>query len=330
MAYTYVKVSLADTQPPIVAELKAIFEALPDDELLKALRGPNRRGRPGFDPKILWHCYLVRYVLGLPSVSALIRTIQDNPFIARACGVESPDQLPSQPTFSRFITKLSRRFYRTKMKDVMREMTRTLYATLPDFGKNVGIDSTDIKAWTSKSKKPTTDPDARWAVKSSVGNLRRYWLGYKVHMLADLDYEMPISMVVTSANVHDIRGATRVLSAARFTYKRFLPRYVMADAGYTSHKLRTTIKKHYRAEALIRARKTEKRALALQTPEWHYRFRKRVAIERIFSRLKEHRAFNKVTVQRIQKVTVHCFLGVIVLQAQAIATQSRVSVRKVA
>lgn len=41
---------VADIKPPVVGELEAIFEALPDEELLTRLRGPKRRGRPGYNP----------------------------------------------------------------------------------------------------------------------------------------------------------------------------------------------------------------------------------------------------------------------------------------
>ena len=42
------------------------------------------------------------YALGLESVSALVRLLGDNPFIAAACGIEG--DLPSQPTLSKFGT----------------------------------------------------------------------------------------------------------------------------------------------------------------------------------------------------------------------------------
>lgn len=70
---------------PIVGRLKAIFDALPDADLLATLRGPQRRGRPGYDAGILWRCFVTYYALGIESVSALLRTLRDNPFIAEAC-----------------------------------------------------------------------------------------------------------------------------------------------------------------------------------------------------------------------------------------------------
>ena len=331
MAYAYGTVLGATTQaPPIIGELEAIFEALPDEDLLKALTGPRRRGRPGYQAKILWHSYIVRYVLGLPSVSALIRLLEDNPFIAEACGIESPDDIPSQPTFSRFFTKLSLWEYRRFVKQIMKEIVRECYRTLPGFGKRVAIDSTDIKAWANKAKKPATDKDAAWAVKSTSGNLKKFWLGYKAHLAVDAEYELPIALTVTPANVHDTRGATRVLRQARYATPKFHPDFVMADKGYSSDALRHHIHRQYRAEPIIKAQGGHKKALARETLEFKAIYNQRVAVERVFSRLKEHRSLNHLRGRGINKATVHCFLAVIVLQGQAVATGCRASVRKVA
>ena len=133
--------------PPVVAELRAVFNTLPDESLIDALRGGVRRGPKGHAPAILWRCYITYYYLGVESVSALVRLLHDNPFIASACGIESPDEIPSQPTFSRFGTKLARAKYSLAVKNVLRKLTRSMHETLPDFGKSVAIDATDIKAW---------------------------------------------------------------------------------------------------------------------------------------------------------------------------------------
>ncbi len=331
MAFNYGKVFLAYSQvPPIVSELEAIFEALPDETLLKALCIKRRTGRPRVPARILWRCHLVRYVLALPSVSTLIRTLQDNPFICQACGIESPDQIPSQPTFSRFLTVLSKSPYANMVREVSREMVRQCYERLPSFGERLAVDSTDIKAWANKGRKHNTDPDATWSVKSSVGNLKKFWLGYKGHLLVDIDYELPIALTVTTANVHDTKGATRVLRQARRTYGKFGPLVVTADAGYSSDALRRLIKHQYGAEPYIKAPRGHKKALAQETAEFKMAYNTRVAVEHCFSRLKEHRALNDVRVRRLPKVRLHCFLSLLILQAQALATGNLNSVRKVA
>src|SRR5438094_5408538 len=88
-----------EAEPPIVAELKAIFDTLPDTDLLALLRGPRRRGRPGYDVEVLWRCFVTYYALNLESVSALIRYLRNNPYVAAACGIHKPEEMPSQPYF---------------------------------------------------------------------------------------------------------------------------------------------------------------------------------------------------------------------------------------
>lgn len=76
-------------------------------------------------------CYVTKYVLGLPSTAALIRELNRNPYIARACGVESPDAIPHESTLSRFMARLSRRDVLPRLKDVSRSLVRDCYATIP-------------------------------------------------------------------------------------------------------------------------------------------------------------------------------------------------------
>ncbi len=97
MAYSYgriVSTRIQEVTPPVVAELETVFKELPDEGLLTKLKGPRRRGRPGYDPETLWRCYVVYYVLGLTSVSDLIRTLHDNPYVAAVCGIDSPSPMP--------------------------------------------------------------------------------------------------------------------------------------------------------------------------------------------------------------------------------------------
>ena len=154
MASIYSRLLSARNQaPPIINELEAIFRELPDEELLTKLTGPRRRGPKGYESKILWRCYVAYYVLGLHSVSDLIRTLYDNPYIAAACGIDSPRDIPSQPTFSRFLSRLAKPAFILMVKNIVRAFTRRFYEALPDFGKSVAIDSTDIKAWSNGGKK---------------------------------------------------------------------------------------------------------------------------------------------------------------------------------
>ena len=140
-----------------------------------------------------------------------------------------------------------------------RALTRRFYDEYPDLGKSVAIDSTDFKAWSNGNKKgkklasstrrgpkpkkgKVSDPDAGWCVKKNTeGNKKCVW-GYKVHILCDTQYELPVAVDISAGNVHDVKKATPLLQQARYTYGRFNPDYVICDAGYSSDKLRKAIR----------------------------------------------------------------------------------------
>lgn len=350
MAYRHGRVSSADTQaPPIVRELEGIFEALPDEELLAKLKAPRRFGRPPHDAKVLWHCYVAMFYLGLPSVSDLIRSLYDNPCLAATCGIGSPDRIPSQPTFSRFGSKLAKPEFALAVKNVLRALTRRLFETYPDFGQSVAIDSTDIKAWSNGGKKGkpkkvgkrrmrrppkpgrVSDPDAGWIVKSNTEGNKKYVWGYKVHILADTTYELPVAIAVSAGNVHDVMKAKAVLAEARETTGKFHPQYVIADAAYSADWLRRHIKRQYRAEPIIDPNPQHRKAFERERiPEWKGVYNRRTAVERLNARLKAHRRLNSLRVRGRFKVRIHALLATIVCQAQALATETRGCVRTVA
>jgi transposase len=51
-------------------------------------------------------------------------------------------------------------------------------------------------------------------------------------------------------------------------------------------------------------------------------YRQRQAVERAFSRLKGQRSLSHITVRRLRKVTAHCYLSLIAMQASKAATQT--------
>lgn len=300
---------------PVVRQLHAVFDSIPDKELLALLKAST--GRPGYTVKVIWKTYVAMAVLNEPTFASMIRTLQSNPYIAIACGITSQKGIPSKFAYSRFMRKLATYKNVAKVKNVMRYLTNKFYEVLPEFGKSVAIDSTDLKAW-SNGHGNVSDPDATWAGKLDTHGKRKYFFGYKLHVMTDTKYELPVSAVLTTASTHDVKVSSRILSEARYTYSKFHPKYVICDAGYCSSKLRHLIKRQYRAMPIIKANKAHKKSVFVESKEWQEIYDSRTAIERLFSRLKMHRRLNNITVRRHLKVTVHCFLSLIVVQAQAL------------
>ena len=319
----------AEQVPPVVRELRAVFDALDDEPLLAHLAGPTRRGPKGYAMRVLWQCFVAKHRLGVHSTDAMIRALHDNPYLAAVCGIDSPDAVPHKSTFSRFFAKLASDQVSLRMvKDVSRRLVRHHYATLPGFGQRVAIDSTTLKGWVNGGKGKKVDPDAGWSVKKGTQGVKEYVFGYKLHLLVDAEYELPIAANVSAGNVHDVLRASNVLSEARFTYSKFHPRYVLADAGYSSAALHHVIVAQYTATPVIDLNPKHKRDRTRRdgfygSPEWKAIYKQRQAVERAFSRLKGQRALNNIRVRGLRKTTVHCYLSLIAMQARAIASNSQ-------
>ena len=308
-------------EPPVVKELHSLFNRLDDAPLLQALAGPVRPGPKTHSVSVLWHCFLLKHYLSLPSTEAMIRTLHQSPFVAMACGIRCAEAIPHKNTFSRFFSKLSKRDYLPKLKDVSRSLVRKRYEETPGFGKVTALDRTTLRAWSNGGKVPYSDPQAGWSIKTNSHGKREFTLGWKLHLLTDCGAgDFPIAANISAGNVHDSQRVSNVLSEARKTYTRFLPRFIVMDAGYSSREIFHVVRDQYKSQPAIRLNPQHRTLLRTEgqrqdTPEFQALFKMRQSVERCFSLLKRRRSLNAITMQGIRKVTVHCYLSLIVMQA---------------
>ena len=333
MASFYDKLASTRTQRlPLVAKLEGVFNALDDSELLSTLNGKVHRGCQGYPVAALWHSYLAAYVLNVPTVAALTRALANNPAFAQVCGIH-PAAIPTEATFSRFVAKLAR--HQDQVQAVFDAAVARLREALPDFGKVVAIDSTDVSAWSHPHGRGrgASDPDAHWSKKRGNRGHDKWWFGYKVHFLADAEHELPIKVMVTPANVADTATVAPLLEGQH-------PWVVLCDAGYDAGHVYQTIHDVGAIPIIklnLRGRKSEGRvahrskvrqhALALRenpgigrdSPRWGYLYAKRVSIERMIGRAKEFRRLSALRQRGVGRMHLHALLSAQALVATAVA-----------
>lgn len=332
MAYFNGSTSVVGRQHPqtVADRLAAVLDTLPSRELLSALQAAT--GRRGYGVCALWNSYIASFVLGTASISAALRRIEDDPRIAEVVG-----GTPSKFAMSRFIAKLKDQA--GAVEQCMNHVTNLLREILPDVGATVALDSTDIKSWSRK-----TDADAVWSAKQGNDGHKRWWHGFKCHVSCDAKYELPLDAFVTAANASDSRQVQ--LSMKRLSDKGFMPRFVLADAGYDAAENYRVIADDFHGVPIIklnlRGKRTDRfttphrtaayvadhlRGLELRhnpgvvrdTSEWAELYSRRSTVERAFSRLKEFRRLNKFTMRGMLKATVHCLCAVLTTLALALA-----------
>ena len=180
-------------------------------------------------------------------------------------------------------------------------------------GEVIAMDSTAIKAYSQRdleNKRGKSDLDAR------VGRGRRgFVLGYKVHTVCCTNSELPLAFTVQPCNLNEKRFIKNLMENLRNQGVSF--KTVIADAQYDSAKVRETVRR-YGAEPVIPYRKCSKIRNALRVGgDFILRgvkrlvrlFRKRVSIERVFSRAKEWLLLDHLRVRRLEQVFIYTCLS---------------------
>ncbi|PKB80639.1 MAG: hypothetical protein BZY88_08300 [SAR202 cluster bacterium Io17-Chloro-G9] len=247
--------------------------------------------------------YVATFVLNSTSISAALRAIADSPQLTEVVG-----GAPTKWAISRFLAKLKDTDLLQKIMVLVGESLKEL---LPDLGDYTAMDSSDIKAWAKRTH--GTDPDSGTSVKTGTDGRKKFWYGYKTHLVADPVYEIPLAAYVTRANNSDSREFPPSMELAA----PFNPTYVLADAGYDS-KANNAITEEHGAIPIIK-RNPRGHTVPKPTEEWKDIYAKRSGIERIFGRLKDFRRLNRLTLRGLEKVTIHCVTSVLTLMLWALA-----------
>ena len=185
-------------------------------------------------------------------------------------------QLPGEDALGRFLNKLVR--HEELLEGCFAGLVERLRELLPGFGAKLAVDSTDIEAYSNGHRKSPSDLDARWGVKGSSqrgtgvkgaeadtnkGAKKAknrdpyYWFGYKLHLVVDALYELPVSFVVTPANAADTSQMKVLLEKAVPDKSKANPEAVIGDKGYDSQDNCRMVFGEYGAAPIIPIRERE-------------------------------------------------------------------------
>lgn len=158
-------------------------------------------------------------------------------------------------------------------------------------------------------------------VKQSTEGYVQYWRGYKLHLDVG-DGQIPISAILTGANVHDVNVAIPLMT---MTAGRVTSLYELMDSAYDAN----VVLEHSRAMGHIPIVKPHPRRngrsqsilpkvfQAKRAPELTWaqqdRFRERTTVERVYARLKDEFGGRQVRVRGAAKVMAHLMFGVLAL-----------------
>ena len=129
------------------------------------------------------------------------------------------DGVPSAWNFSRFLSSVAKlEEERGLMVAMMGKLREQLMEEVEGFGEHLGYDGKAVESHSTGRKRgkrgKTSDPDADWGkhetrgVDGKTGKLWRkikIWFGYRVHLIADTRYEIPVACRVRRASQSEVK-----------------------------------------------------------------------------------------------------------------------------
>lgn len=171
--------------------------------------------------------------------------------------------------------------------------------------KLMAQDSSDVPAHTK------SDKDAKWGhrtpSKREQEDLKEkakvFVFGYKIHMIAEVENEVPVGVCIEPANTNDKKLFEKLFGFVRNTFTFNYNAKYLADSAYDSTDIKEELRRFGITPVISR---NGRRFRKSETPK-DADYGKRWAIERIFSRLKEVFCMAKNRFVGIKKVSTHVF-----------------------
>jgi hypothetical protein len=200
--------------------LRLVLDVLPDEPFMRSLEKRRGRGRDDYPVRPTWNALLAGIVFQHPSSASLLRELSRNAELRQLCGFDPAKgaaAVPSADAFGRFLAIVIDS--KDELMQIFHRLLESLAREIPDLGARMAADSKAIrsfgKAVKDEEKKAEEDrrrdTDADWGVKTYRGedeNGKAWdkavrWFGYKLHLLVDSVYELPLSFRLTEASAGD-------------------------------------------------------------------------------------------------------------------------------
>jgi hypothetical protein len=230
--------------------LEFVLEALPDEKLMQKLEQRRGRGRDDYPLRPSWNSVIAGIVFEHKTTASLRRELGRNGELRQVCGFDPHAGCDAVPTPRAYTNLLKALCQCTDEVEAMFDaLVDELKELLPDFGKCLAVDSKAISSYANGKNKKTRadgrrDLDADWGRKQYSGVHKdgtlwkkvTKWFGYKLHLVIDSTYEIPVAFCVTRASKSDQNHLLPLLKKISETEHELIERaeYISADRGYDS------------------------------------------------------------------------------------------------
>ncbi|PTQ55071.1 MAG: Mobile element protein [Candidatus Carbobacillus altaicus] len=229
--------------------LRLVIEYMPDEELMRLLEEKRGKGRDDYPIRAMWNSVLAGIVFQHDNVEKLRRELGRNGQLREMCGFKGK-AVPPAWVYTRFFKKIVK--HADEVDKIFDRLVEQLREILPEFGKHLAIDSKAISSFVKRQNKNQTadgrrDTDADYGRKEYKGITEEgrvwekiiKWFGYKLHLVVDATYELPVAFKVTKASASDITEGHALLEQMEQRQPEILEiaETLAGDKGYDDTKL---------------------------------------------------------------------------------------------
>ena len=267
--------------------LLLVMRTIPDERLMQTLEHERGKGRDDYPVRAVWNSLLAGVVYQHSSVEELRRELLRNGQLREFCGfnpvLPAEAAVPPPWVYSRFFPLL---FKHAALIDAMFDaLVESLHRELPGFGRGLAGDGKAIPTHARPRKKDAEEPepdgrrdtDADWGVKTrrktedeGTGYEKvKKWFGYKLHLLVDVEHELPVAYEVTKASAGEAPVARKLVKRTAERHEALLKdtcEEYFYDKGGDDTKLFTTMWDEHGVKPVIPVRSCWKEGDELPLP----------------------------------------------------------------
>ena len=199
---------------------KLLLDNVPDEKIVNKLIEIRGKGRNEYPVIAVWNSILIMPLLECSTIEQLRRELSRNRDLRKICGFYDEyyyygrnKLVPPAKAYTNMINHLKE--IEPMLKDCFNDLRKFMYENLKDYGKDTGEDG---KIFLSLAKGPNKngditdsrcDMDADYTIKENyykdakTGETKvkkATYFGYRYHLFADVNYELPIEYTVTTAS----------------------------------------------------------------------------------------------------------------------------------
>jgi transposase len=247
---------------------------------------PGKPGRPPITPTGMFLSFILMF-LRMESYRDYHAFLEKHSFWRRTLGFK---QTPNISSFTHFLQRIGTDTFEQLFQVVVQQLLDEGFLNLHTIAQDGSILEGNLD-----------DREAGWGWDHID---EKYIFGYKIHTIVDTKTELPVTLNITKANVHDSKEFQTLYPKTKSYKTRFPTRFYIGDKAFDTTNIRKTLLKDD-IHPIIKASKTR---IEPQYPSWFLeKHKERVAVERFFSRLKNYLDLKKLGIYGKKNVILYTY-----------------------